>query len=169
MVLKLAAFSAMMLVTASTTAGAANDRHAPPSAGLSVEHADIVLSPSGWKMSAGYLVVWNGTQNQVDLAAVESGEFGSVSLHRTETSDGVMRMRPVKGVLPIPGHSELLMKQGGIHLMLSGQKAPLKPDDTVDLELRFQDGTRVTAAARVLASGTPLTDHHHGQGDEAGH
>lgn len=169
MVLKLAAFSAMMLVTATTTAGAANDKHKQASAGLSVEHAEIILSPPGGMMSAGYLVVWNGTQNQLDLAAVESGDFGSISLHRTETSDGVMRMRPVKGVLPIPGHSELLMKQGGIHLMLSDPKAPLKPDDTVDLELRFQDGTRVTAAARILESGTPLTDHHHGQGDEAGH
>ncbi len=169
LVLKLAAFSALMLMIIPATADAANDSHDPATAGMSVEHAEIILAPRGGMMSAGYLVVWNGTQNQLDLATVESGDFGSISLHRTETADGVARMRPVKGVLPIPGHSELLMKQGGIHLMLSAPKGPLKPDDRVDLELRFQDGTRVTAAARVLAPGTPLTDHHHGQGDEAGH
>lgn len=169
LILKLAVFSALILTVVSETADAANDRHEPAAAGISVEHAEITLSPPGGMMSAAYLVVWNGTLNQVDLAAVESRDFGSVSLHRTETGDGVARMRPVKGVLPIPGHSELMMKQGGIHLTLSDPKAQLEPDNSVDLELRFQDGTRVTTAARVLAPGTPLTDHHHGQGDEAGH
>lgn len=169
MVLKFAAFSALMLMITLVAAHAADDTHDPPTTGISVEHAEIILSPPGGMMSAGHLVVWNGTQNQIDLAAVESNDFGSISVHRTETGDGVARMRPVKGILPIPGHSELLMKQGGIHLMLSAPKAQFRPGDTVDLELRFQDGRRLTAAARVLAPGTPLTDHHHGQGDEAGH
>lgn len=148
---------------ASSSTGAAGTGHAPVDEGVSVEHAEIVVSPSGGM--AGYLTIWNGTQGRIDLTAVESEDFGSVLARRTELDGGVARMRPVTDFLPIPGHSELLMTQGGVHLMLGDPKQPLAANDSVALRLVFQDGTRLEAAARILAPGDAPTDHHHGQGD----
>lgn len=156
-------------VWAPWSAGAAEAGHDPVGDGVSVEHAEIVVSPPGGMMMAGYLAIWNGTQGRMDLTAVESADFGSVSLHRAESADGVARMRPFTDFLPIPGHSELLMKQAGIHLVLSDPKRSLTANDSIALSLVFQDGTRLEAAARVLAPGDAPTDHHHGQGDGKGH
>ncbi|SJM33704.1 copper chaperone PCu(A)C [Mesorhizobium delmotii] len=139
--------------------------HASAENGLVVEHAEIILAPSGAGMMAGYVTVWNGTQQQADLASVESAAFGSVSLHRTEIVDGVAKMRPINEGLRIPGRSELLMKPGGIHMMVEDPQIDLSPGDAVNLSLSFRDGTTVSATALLRPVGTRPTDHHHGEDD----
>lgn len=135
---------------------------------ISIEHAEIVLAPPGAKMMAGYLTIWNGTPQQVDLKDIESATFGSVSLRNTVVEDGVARMRPLDGA-PIPGHAELLMRRGGINLMLGNPKTELQAGDTVGLELTFHDGTRVSGTAKILPLGAKPIDHHHGEDDEIAH
>lgn len=140
-------------------------KHAAAQDEVSIEHAEIVLAPPGAKMMAGYLTIWNGTQNDIDLAKVESDVFKSISLHNTEIVDGVARMRPLNGV-PIPGHAELLMQRGGIHMMLDGSKIELEPGEAVDLVLTFHDGIRVSGEATILPIGAKPTHHDHGEDDE---
>jgi len=159
-----AAFALTSLVQGATGA----ESHARQSLEIVVEHAEIVLAPPGAMMMAGYLAIWNGTQTQVDLRSVESDTFGSVSIHRTLVSGDVARMRPVEGPLPIPGQSELLMKRGGIHLMLADPMRPLTEGDAVAMTLVFEDGRRVEASAQLFAPGTKTTDHHHGGVDGTG-
>lgn len=117
---------------------------------------------------AGYLAIWNGADLQANLEAVESNSFASVSIHNTIVSDGVARMRPVEGVIPIPGNSELLMQRGGLHLMLSGPAAAIQEGDTVDMTLIFEGGRRIEATAQVLGPGRKTVDHHHGEADGTG-
>lgn len=131
---------------------------------LMIEHAEIVLSPPGGPAAAGYLTVWNGTRELISLAAVESADFGSISIHRMEMNNGISRMRRVDG-LTIPGHSELLMRPGGVHLMLSEPKRGLSLDSGVDLVLVFDDGQRLGAKATLLPTGASVVDHRHGTGD----
>lgn len=152
-------------------AGAVSDepnKHAAAQDDVAIEHAEIILAPPGGKMMAGYLAIWNGTAQQADLTKLESAAFGSVSLHNTVVEDGVARMRPLDGV-PIPGHAELLMRNGGIHLMLGNPTTELQAGDTVDLDLTFHDGTRVSGTARILPVGAKPTDHHHDEDDEIVH
>ena len=130
---------------------------------ISIEHAEIVLAPRGSKM-AGYLTIWNGTQNPIDLAKVESDAFQSISLHNTEIVDGVARMRPLDGI-PIPGHAELVMQREGIHMMLDGSKTELEPGEAIDLVLTFHDGTQVSIAATILPTGAKPIHHDHGEDD----
>ena len=143
-------------------------KHAAAQDEISIEHAEIILAPPGGKMVAGYLTIWNGTAQQADLTNLESAAFGSVSLHNTVVEGGVARMRPLDGV-SIPGHAELLMQRGGIHLMLGSPTTELKAGDAVDLELIFHDGTRVSGEATILPIGAKPTHHDHGEDDEEGH
>ncbi len=140
-------------------------RHADAGSKLVVEHAEVVLAPSGANMLAGYLTVWNGSKEQANLVSVQSDDFASVSLHRTEIADGVAKMRPITDGVLIPGHAELLMKPGGIHMMLMGQAPDFKPGDKVDLLLAFEDGTSSSTTATTRPIGTKPTDHHHGSVD----
>jgi periplasmic copper chaperone A len=145
-------------------APAAASEHPANLDGLAVEHAEIVLSPPGGPAAAGYLTVWNGTRELKGLTAVESADFGSISIHRMEIDSGISRMRRVDR-LTIPGHAELLMRPGGVHLMLSDPKRELSLDSGVDLVLVFDDGQRLGAKATLLPTGAGIVDHRHGTGD----
>jgi len=140
-------------------------KHADAESKLVVEHAEVVLAPSGSMMLAGYLTVWNGSKQQADLVSVQSDDFSSVSLHRTEVVDGVAKMRPIKEGVLIPGHAELVMKPGGLHMMLMEPKPDLKAGDMVGLLLAFEDGTSTATTAIIRPIGTKPTDHHHGSVD----
>lgn len=133
--------------------------------GILIEHAEVVI-PQGdtWAM-AGYLVIWNGTTRQADLRAVKSNSFGSIAVYKTIFTDGVARMRPVEGTLPIPANSELVMKRGGIHLVLSAPEHQLIAGETVEMTLIFEDGVQIVASAKVLHLNEKLTDHHHSDVD----
>ncbi|WP_157928798.1 copper chaperone PCu(A)C [Pararhizobium haloflavum] len=133
---------------------------------VTVEHAEIVLSPSPSGMAAGYLTVSNNTEQQVALTSVATPSFGQVSLHRSEMKEGIARMRPVLGPLRIPQNTELVMRPGGIHLMLMQPAPDTKPGARVALEVAFADGSTKTVSATVLGFGEKPTDHHHGEKDD---
>lgn len=155
---------AIALATIPARASTDSNAHPPREKALVVEHADIVSLADGRGMAA-YLAVWNGTPKTLLLVAVESDGFGSISLHRTESSGGVSRMRPVDGGLEIPPGTELMMKPDGVHAMMASPGPGLSPKGDTALTLVFADGTRVGTRAEFLAPGTRARDHHHGQGD----
>lgn len=154
----------LTFVVVSAAKGNADKDHMPRSDGLQVEHAEIVLPPPGGNSMAGYLAIWNGTERTADLVRVESEAFASVSVHQTQVLDGVAKMRSMDSAR-IPGHSELLMRPGGIHLMASSPTQNFTASAGVNLVLVFASGERIDTMATVLAPGTRPIDHHHGEGD----
>lgn len=142
-----------------------SNAHRQISEQLKVDHAQIVLSASG-APATGYLAVWNGTRQGAYLVAVQSEAFGSTFFQRTEYANNIARTRPVRGGLFVPGHSELLMKPGGINMILSDPKTILTVGKNVPLTLTFDDGTKVKTTAEVLAPEARPVDHHHGEGDK---
>ena len=153
------------IASAHATEGAPS--HKAASDELSVEHAEIVLPTIGRASAAGYLVVWNGKRLQANLVSVESPAFESVAIYKMEQDGGIARKRRVEGILPIPGNAELLMRPGGVHLLLTQPKEALSSGDAVELTLVFDSGKRIAATATLLDAGTSVTDHHHGNGDGA--
>lgn len=131
-----------------------------------VEHAEIALPPKGAPMMSGYLVIRNGSEVTVAVEAVESDAFGSITIHNTTVEDGVARMRPAPLPLRIPGHSELQMKPGGMHLMIMEPRDGLEPGDTAGISVRLDDGRTIEADALLLPFGSRPSDHHHGASDE---
>lgn len=163
-------FPALVAIVVATSPGVGAtpiDVHEQVSEQLTVEHAQVVLASEGG-VPAGYLTIWNGTQRGANLIAVQSTAFGSISLRRTEIIDDVAQTRPSEGVFSIPGHSELLMKPDGIHLMLGDPSATLKPGGSIPLVLTFDDGVQIETVAELLGSGMRIIDHHHAEGDMIG-
>lgn len=134
---------------------------------LTIEHAEIVLSPSPAGMAAGYLTVFNGTDEEVALESVTTSSFDDVSLHRTETEEGIVRMRPVGGPVRIPQGTEFVMTPGGFHLMLMEPVGEMAPGESISLEVDFAESSTLSVDATFLAFGERPVDHHHGENDEA--
>ena len=71
-------------------------------------------------------------------------------IHKSETVDGVARMR-MAGDVPIASGSTVVLAPGGTHIMLEGLKAPLVAGETIPLELRFANGGARKVDVRIVA------------------
>lgn len=167
--MKLRLFLAVVLAASGVQAASAQSRnHETSIEGIVVEHAEIIPGPSTGEGTRGYLTVWNGNRTRAALLAVESDDYAKISVHQSIYDNGAVATVPVPGGLIIPGHSELILKPDGVHLLLENPTRELPAGQAVTLTLRFADGITVVATADVLAPGTALTDHHHGEGDGPG-
>lgn len=129
---------------------------------LEIEHAEFVLPSKDGEAIKGYATVWNGTKSGIFLESVESPMFSSLSIFKTDFVDGVARRLP-KQVTELPPRSELIMKTGGIHLTAYQPADNLFAGKEIELLFNFTGGRRLTKTATILAPGTSLTDHHHGE------
>lgn len=114
------------------------------------------LHVSGWARagvgsSAAYVSVHNGGAADRLLSA-SSPAAGQVSIHDSQNNGGVMRMRAA-GALPLPAGASLAMKPGGLHIMLTGLKAPLRPGARLPIVLRFAKAGLVRASLPILPPG----------------
>ena len=92
----------------------------------------------------------------VRLVAAQSPVAGTVEIHEMAMDGQVMKMRELKGGLPLPAGKTVELKPGGYHIMLMDLKAQVKEGETVPLTLVVEgkDGQRqnldVKAPARPL-------------------
>lgn len=99
-------------------------------------------------MTGGYFVLRNRGERDYRIVAAEAPISRVVELHEHAHVDGVMRMRQVEG-LEIPAGGELVLEQGGLHLMFIGLHAPLTAGDWIPVILEFEDGETMEIHARV--------------------
>jgi copper(I)-binding protein len=126
------------------------------------------LKVEGWaragvSSSAAYVSVHNTGRNGDRLLGASSPAARSVSIHDSQVSGGVMRMRPA-GALALPANGRISMKPGRLHVMLMGLKAPLRPGARLPLTLRFERAGNVAVSLPVLPPGSsgPGKEAHHG-------
>jgi copper(I)-binding protein len=72
-----------------------------------------------------------------------------VQLHEVVMVNGAMQMQEIAGGIVIPPAGEVVLKTGGLHVMISNLKAPLKADQTVTFELTFEKAGKVSLTAPV--------------------
>ena len=105
-----------------------------PEAPLVVTDLEISKPMPGMKMSAGFLVVTNNTDEPARITRITSPQFEAVEIHETTITDGVSRMRELEALV-VPAHSSTTLERGGKHLML------LRPRDLQDsVTLQFFSG-----------------------------
>ena len=117
------------------------------------------LHVSGWARptvagqngSAAYLSIHNAGPGADRLLALSSPVAASASLHSTNTAGGVVRMRGA-GPQLIAQDKVLAMKPGGIHVMLTGLKAPLRAGTRLALTLRFERAGIVRTSVPISMS-----------------
>nr|WP_319386438.1 copper chaperone PCu(A)C [uncultured Roseibium sp.] len=154
----------LLALTAPALAGGGHQHgHAGDGDALEGVMVHAPVSPAaapGITTSAVYMTLENHSGNALDLVGVSSPGFEMGHLHKTSMVDGLMTMAPV-AQLSIPSHASVRFEPGGLHIMLMGAKASLRPGDTFPVTLVFATGEGVEVPVSVVEPGT-ASGHDHG-------
>lgn len=104
--------------------------------------------------AAGYVTLTNSGDKPIDLKGASSPDYASVMLHQTVSNGSTSRMLMVDNAT-VPAHGRLPIAPGGYHFMLENPYRKVKPGDTVQLVLKFSDGTTLDVPFPVKAPGQP--------------
>lgn len=118
---------------------------------VSLRDGWVRLPPGAMPMAAGYGQIHNDCREAVVVVAAGSKAFGDVSLHETTLVDGVSRMRAVER-LPIAAGATVVLKPGGLHLMLMQPEVALKEGAQLPLRLSLGDGRKVDGTLQVRSA-----------------
>lgn len=102
--------------------------------------------------AAAYLTIINRSGEPDRLMTVSSPVAEKVSVHLSEMTNGVMRMKPVHS-LPLESGAQVTLKPGGLHLMLLKLRNPLREGDKLPLTLTFEVAGKIDVQATVLGVG----------------
>jgi len=135
---------------------------APAMAQAPTVHVSGWARPTVAAQSAGaaYLTIHNAGRGADRLLGLDSVSAESVSVHQTSNAGGVSRMRPTGPVAIATGRS-LVMAPGGLHVMLTGLKAPLRPGTRLPLTLHFERAGLVRVSIPVQMSAPDAGHAHH--------
>lgn len=96
-----------------------------PQPPLVATDVDITRPMPGMKMSAGFFVLTNNTDDEIRITGVTSPQFAAVEIHETRIEDGIARMREIDSLV-VPPRGNVTLERGGKHLML------MRPGDLAD-------------------------------------
>lgn len=118
-----------------------------------VEVSDAWARPTveGMKQGGAFMKLKNTDKKQNVLVGAEVGKelAGRVELHTHVNDNGVMRMREVKGGIPLPAGKVQELKPGSFHVMYFDLVKPLKAGDSFPMKLKFKDGSSQTVTVNV--------------------
>ena len=113
-----------------------------------VRDAWVREPPGGHPIAAAYMTMVNNSDMATALVSAESSAVERIEIHSMTHEDGKMRMRQVERV-PLPAGGRVVLESGGLHLMLMGLSNPPRAGDSIDLTLRFADGSVRAVSASV--------------------
>ncbi|MDD3610272.1 MAG: copper chaperone PCu(A)C [Halothiobacillaceae bacterium] len=117
-----------------------------------VDDPYVRLMPPGQPNTAAFMVLENTDGADHAVVSAESPAAKVVELHTHTHEDGMMKMRQIPRI-DIPGMGVTTLQPGGLHVMLIDLVAPLAADQTVDVTLVFEDGSRKTLKAPTRRPG----------------
>lgn len=115
-------------------------------AGRSIAAAWARPADSG-ATGGAYVTVVNADSTPLELVSVSTSIAAAAELHETMQHDGMAHMA-ARATISIAARDSLVMKPGGLHIMLPQLLRALRVNDTVPLTLRFSNGDSLVA--RVL-------------------
>ena len=165
-----------LLLAASLFAAAPTFAETTTVGDLHIERAVLRDTAPNAPVAAGFLVIENtGEADDVLVAAEVDADFvADMELHEMVMEEGVMRMSEVEGGIAIPAGETVILRPGGLHLMLMGLTGPLVAGDSHAVTLTFEAAGAVTMDFPVLTLGeiresfAAASADHGGQGAEAG-
>lgn len=138
-----------------------------------VEVSEVYARPTiqGMKQGGVFLNLKNTDQkdNTLIAASISPRIAERVELHTHINDNGVMRMREVKGGIPIPAGETVELKPGSYHVMFFGLKKPLKAGDQFPITLTFKNGDKKTSTVKVRDMQQTGKHHHHNHEHEHEH
>lgn len=121
---------------------------AAEASGISVHNGYVRLPPPG-SPAAAYFTLKNSGADRA-LVDAECPCAGMTMIHESFEKDGMAKMRHVDSAA-LPSGGELVLKPGGLHVMLMRLQAPLKAGDQLPLKLIFADSDSLTITLPVEA------------------
>jgi copper(I)-binding protein len=104
------------------------------------------------QMSGAYFVYTNNLPVPDTLISVQSINTKMAQIHESyTTNDGLSGMREKKQIIIQP-QKKLILKQGGLHLMLMDLNQKLSSPDTVSVSLNFSQAGKILLKLPVLNS-----------------
>lgn len=134
------------------------------SGAVEVREAWTRAVPAGAPTAVGYLVLRNAGAASDRLVASSSPAAERVEIHEAHVEDGIARMRPVPGGVPLPSGGTVRFEPSGLHLMLVRPRGALRPGERVPVVLTFERAGTVQTELAVAAPGARSAPH-----DAAGH
>ncbi len=119
---------------------------------LQIDKAWVNLAPPGARANAAYLHIHNPGDSPVVIQSVSADCCKELVLHRTYYEHDKAVMEHLDQ-LSIPAKGKVVMKPGGLHIMLLEATSPLRIGDKVELNLHFSSGTQQTISVPVIAHG----------------
>lgn len=148
------------LLSALIIAGLATSASA---AGIQVKDAWARATVEGMNMSGAFMTIRNDNAKKDFLTGGSSEVAERVEVHTHINDNGVMRMREVKGGIPLAAKADTELKPGSYHIMFMGLKRPLKDGETVPVTLKFKNEKPQTVNIPVKTTPMPAADkHNHG-------
>lgn len=95
-----------------------------------------------------YMIVMNHGTADDDLTGLSTPVADKAEMHRTMDMDGMSHMEAVAD-LPIKANGAVSFAPGGLHVMLTGLKQPLKLGDNFPLTLTFAKAGAITVTVSV--------------------
>lgn len=133
--------------------------------GVCATQAEHVRASHAWlrvlpgDLPAGAYVTLENTGDQpAQLRGASSPLYADVMLHKSASDGGTSRMAMVDS-LTMPAHAGTVLAPSGYHLMLMKAARPVKPGETVRLNLHFADGS--TLATDFMARPANAVDAEH--------
>ena len=127
-----------------------------------VKAGDLVISqpwtratPGGAKTGGGFLTIENKGTAPDKLIGASADGAGKIEVHEMVMNEGVMKMRPVEGGLAIDPGKTVKLAPGGLHLMMTDLKSPLKQGDKMPVTLEFEKAGKVAVTLDVQGVGAP--------------
>lgn len=117
-------------------------------------------TPPGATTGAVFVEIRNTGDEPDWLIAADSAGAGMAGIHETTMTNGVMKMRRIDRV-EIPAGGSILLKPGGLHIMLVRLAAPLRKGATVSVSLTFEKAGRVELAVPIAELGAIAPPHSH--------
>lgn len=138
--------------------------------GLDIQVQDpwVQAAPPNVKVLAAYLEIKNNGDKPQVLTNVSSPAFDEVGIHQSVMHGNMVHMEHLKE-LTIPAHASVVLKPGGLHLMLTGAKKPLNIGDQVPMTLTFHSGEKIEARAIVRSGQMEGTEDHQQHMNHSGH
>lgn len=112
--------------------------------------------------SAAYFTLMNHGPS-VNLVGVDVAFANEAQLHTVLEENGIVKMRQVP-TFELPQDGTLTLGESGEHVMLLGLNQPLVSGDSVELILKFDDGSKLPISLKVSKQAIAKMDgheHHH--------
>ncbi|WP_373742157.1 copper chaperone PCu(A)C [Neisseria sp.] len=139
-------------------------------AGIGIDKPWARATVEGMKMGGAFMNVRNDTASDDFLLGGSTAVAERVEVHTHINDNGVMRMREVKGGIPLPKGKTTELKPGSYHIMFMGLKRPLKIGEKIPVTLKFKNAKPQTVQVDVNTAPKAPVGHNHGNGaNHSGH